>query len=252
MQGLQNCLDAHLITGVCTSLCQTNMDLLSEAWLDKLIDMGVLYAWYHIYRPVGADASPELCLTPDQQKQARRFVVEMRAKKPIIMVDAYYDGDGYALCPAATGFTHHVSPWGDIEPCPVIQIAKDSIYDERPLREVLGQSEFLRDFRETAATHTRGCIVLERPDLLLQLAEKHGAKDTTVRQTALEELRTMQTRASQFNPGNEVPEKNWIYRIFKRIWFNDYGAYTRHFRRDDWLDPRPQYEEQQVLQASRE
>ncbi len=238
MQGLQNCLEARLITGVCTSLCQTNLDLLSETWLDNLIELGVLYTWFHIYRPVGAAASPELCLTPDQQKRARQFVVEMRNKKPIIIIDAYYDGDGYALCPAATGFTHHISPWGDIEPCPVIQIARDSIYDRRPLRDVLGKSEFLRDFRETAATYTRGCIVLERPDLLLQLAEKHGAKDTTVRQTSLEELRTMQSRASQFNPGHEVPEQNWVYRIFKRLWFNDYGAYTQHFRRDDWLDPR--------------
>ena len=53
----------------------------------------------------------------------------------------------------------------------------------------------------------------------------------------------MQSRASQFNPGNEVPEKNWSTGIFKRIWFNDYGAYTEHFRRDDWQDPRPQYAE---------
>lgn len=238
MQGLQNCLDARLITGVCTSLCQTNMDLLSEAWLDRLITMGVFYAWYHIYRPVGPAATPELCLTPDQQKQARRFVVEMRRKKPLIIVDAYYDGDGYALCPAATGFTHHVSPWGDIEPCPVIQIAKDSIYDTRPLKDVFGTSEFLRDFRTTAATHTRGCILLERPDLLLALADKHGAKDATARQTAFEEIRTMRSRASQFNPGNEVPEKNWIYRLFKRLYFNDYGTYAEHFRQDTWRDPR--------------
>ena len=69
----------------------------------------------------------------------------------------------------------------------------------------------------------------------------HGAKDTTVRQTSFDELRTMRSRASQFNPGNEVPEKNWIYRIFKRLYFNDYGAYTQYFRRDDWQDPRPQY-----------
>lgn len=242
MQGLQNCLDARLITGVCTSLCQSNMDLLAESWLDRLVAMGVFYAWYHIYRPVGAEASPHLCLTPEQQKQARRFVVEMRSKKPLIMVDAYYDADGYALCPAAVGFTHHVSPWGDIEPCPVIQIAKDSIYDARPLKEVLGQSEFLRDFRATAATFTRGCILLERPELLLQLAEKHGAKDSTARQTALEEIRTMRARASQFNPGNEVPETNLIYRLFKRLWFNDYGAYAEHFRREEWKDPRPQYD----------
>ena len=131
----------------------------------------------------------------------------MRSKKPIIIIDAYYDGDGYALCPAATGFTHHISPWGDIEPCPVIQIAKDSIYDQRPLKEVLGQSAFLRDFRETAATYTRGCIVLERPDLLLALAEKHGAKDTTVRQTAFEEIRSMRRGRRNSIPATKCPRR---------------------------------------------
>ena len=80
----------------------------------------------------------------------------MRCKKPIIIIDAYYDGDGKALCPAATGFTHHINPWGDIEPCPIIQFAKDSIHDERPLEEVFNESAFLKDFRETAAQgHTR-------------------------------------------------------------------------------------------------
>ena len=156
MEGLQNCLDHKLLTGVCTSLCQTNLDLLHEAWLDRLIEMGVMYAWFHIYRPVGPDAAPELGLTPDQQRQAREFVVRMRAKKPIAIVDAYHDGLGSALCPAAIGFTHHIGPWGDIEPCPVIQLAKDSIYDGRSLQEIFNDSAFLRDFRETAATYTRG------------------------------------------------------------------------------------------------
>jgi MoaA/NifB/PqqE/SkfB family radical SAM enzyme len=169
MEGLQNCLNNKVMVGVCTSLCQTNFDLLSEKWLDRLIEMGVMYTWFHIYRPVGPDAKPELALTPEQQLQCRKFVVEMRAKKPIVIIDAYYDGEGRALCPAATGFTHHISPWGDIEPCPIIQFAKESIYDERPLKEVFQQSEFLRDFRHTAAQHTRGCLVLERPDLLEQL-----------------------------------------------------------------------------------
>lgn len=238
MEGLQHCLDARLVTGVCTSLCQTNFDLLNEAWIDRLIEMGVLYTWFHIYRPVGPQSAPELCLTPEQQKQARQFVVDMRARKPIIIVDAYYDGDGVALCPAVVGFAHHISPWGDIEPCPVIQMAKDSIHDQRPLRAVFAESEFLHDFRKTAAESTRGCIVLERPDLLLQLAERHDAHDSTARGTYFAELEAAKTRASQFNPGGEVPEKSWVYRLFKRFWFNDYGTYQQHFDPKSWRDPR--------------
>jgi hypothetical protein len=183
-------------------------------------------------------AKPELALTPEQQRQARQFVVDMRAKKPIILVDAYHDGLGGALCPAATGFTHHINPWGDIEPCPVIQIAKESIHDQRPLREVFNTSEFLRDFRETAATYTRGCIILERPDLLIELVERHGARDSTARKTVLAELEAMQSRTSQYNPDVMIPEKSWVYRWAKRLWFNDYGAYSKHFRPENWKDPR--------------
>jgi len=239
MEGLHNCLDAGLLTGVCTSVCQTNYeDLVNDEWIDRLIELGVMYGWFHIYRPVGPDACPELALTPEQQYNVRKFVVETRAKKPIVMIDAYHDGDGNALCPAATGFTHHISPWGDIEPCPIIQFSKESIYDDRPLKEVFNESEFLTDFRKVAAESTRGCIILERPDLLKELAEKHNAKDTTIRGEAVKELEEMDIRPSQYNPGKEIPEKNIAYRLAKKFWFNDYGAYSKHFQADQWIDTR--------------
>jgi len=233
MQGIQHCLKNKVFTGVCTSLCQTNIDdLLTEQWIDRLIDMGVMYTWFHVYRPMGSDANPQLCLTPAQQLRARRFVVETRAKKPIIIIDAYFDGEGQALCPAATGISHHINPWGDIEPCPIVQFTKESIHatgaDRRSLRDKFIQSEFLRDFRELAQSTTRGCIVLERPDLLKGLVDRHGARDTTVRGTAHAELAALEVRTSQYNPGNEIPEKNWLYRFAKRHWFNDFGVYRGH------------------------
>jgi MoaA/NifB/PqqE/SkfB family radical SAM enzyme len=226
MRGLQNCLDAKLLTGVATSLCKTNLDdLLSEAWLDKLIDLGVHYTWYHTYRPVGPKISPELALSLDQITQARRFITSMRAKKPIAIVDAYYDHAGKALCPMSTGISHHVSPKGDIEPCPIIQFATESISDKRGLYEVLTTSEFLKDFRETSAKVTRGCIVLERPDIVKQLALKHGAHDTTVRQTAMAELESMTPRTSQWVKEEEIPEQHWMYKIAKKFFYNDFGVY---------------------------
>jgi MoaA/NifB/PqqE/SkfB family radical SAM enzyme len=233
MQGVHNCLKHKLLTGVCTSLCQTNIDdLFTETWIDRLIEMGVMVTWFHVYRPMGPDANPQLCLTPEQQLRARKFVVEMRAKKPIIIIDAYFDGEGRALCPAATGISHHINPWGDIEPCPIVQFTKESIHssdaDPRTLKDKFLQSSFLRDFREIAQSSTRGCIVLERPDLLKSLVEKHGARDATVRGSALAELEALQVRTSQYNPGNEIPEKSWAYRLAKRFWFNDFGVYRGH------------------------
>lgn len=227
LEGLENCRRNRLITGVATSVCQSNIDeLVTEGWLRRLIEMGVHYAWFHTYRVVGPNAHPELALRPEQVLQIRRFVVEMRSRLPIAIVDAYWDDKGEALCPMATGASHHISPYGDIEPCPIIQFARESIHSNFSIYDTMNNSAFLRDFRQTAAKATRGCIVLERPDLVRDLVVRHQAHDTTQRGTALAEIETLVPRHSQHNPGNEVPEDNWMYRFAKKHWFFGFGAYS--------------------------
>ena len=39
------------------------------------------------------------------------------------------------------------------------------------------------------------------------------------------ELEAMTPRFSQWLPGEEIPEKHWMYRLAKKYWFNDFGAY---------------------------
>jgi MoaA/NifB/PqqE/SkfB family radical SAM enzyme len=226
LAGLEACRRHRLLVGVATSVCQTNIDLVSEAWVRRLISMGVHYVWFHTYRVVGPKPAPHLALTPEQVLSVRRFIVQMRSRLPIAIVDAYWDDRGEALCPMATGVSHHIGPGGDIEPCPVLQFATSSIRDEGSLYETMTQSTFLRDFRQTAARTTRGCIVLERPDLVRDLVRQHGARDTTQRGTALAEYEAMTPRRSQHNPGNEVPEDHWAYRFAKKHWFFGFGAYS--------------------------
>jgi MoaA/NifB/PqqE/SkfB family radical SAM enzyme len=226
LRGLEACVNAGLLTGVATSVCQSNIhELLTEAWLDELIRRGVHYVWYHGYRPVGPHMNQELALTPEQLVQVRKFVVEQRAKAPIAIIDAYYDAHGRALCPMSTGISHHVGPGGDIEPCPIIQFATETIRDGRGIFETMRSSEFLKDFRQLSARHTRGCVILERPDLVKELVLKHGARDTTQRGTAMAELDAMTPRFSQWLPGEEQPERHWFYRLAKRYWFSDFNAY---------------------------
>ncbi|MDE0938462.1 MAG: radical SAM protein [Pirellulales bacterium] len=230
MAGLENSIRHRLLTGVATSVCQTNIDdLVSEAWVDRLIELGAMYVWFHTYRPVGPDAEPSLALSPEQQRRVRQFVVDTRAEKPIGVIDAYYDHQGQSLCPAATGISHHIGPWGDVEPCPIVQFATESIEDKKSLWDIFNGSAFLRDFRTLASQSTRGCIVLERPDLIEQLVEKHSARDSTARGTAREELAQMQPRPSQWDEGHEIPERSAFYRFAKKHWFHDFGAYDEGF-----------------------
>jgi MoaA/NifB/PqqE/SkfB family radical SAM enzyme len=226
LAGIEACRRHRLIFGVATSVCQSNIELVSEDWLRRLIGMGVHYVWFHTYRVVGPNPSAHLALRPEQVRQVRKFIVEMRGRLPIAIVDADWDDKGQALCPMATGVSHHIGPGGDIEPCPIIQFARETIRDDRGLFETMTQSEFLKDFRETAAKATRGCVVLERPDLVQEIVARHSARDTTQRGTALPELAVLEPRGSQHDPEFELPEEHWAYRFAKKHWFFGFGAYT--------------------------
>lgn len=226
LEGLKNCAKNRLIVGVASSICQSNFDLVSEAWLQRLIDLGVHYCWFHTYRVIGPDPTPRLALTPEQALYVRRFGVEMRSKMPIGIVDAYWDDRGQALCPMATGISHHIGPSGAIEPCPIIQFATEDIKDGPSVYQLMTDSAFLRDFRKASSQATRGCVVLERPDIVRDLVLKHSARDTTQRGSALAEIEALTPRTSQHNPGNEIPEENWLYRFAKRNWYFGFGAYS--------------------------
>src|SRR6056297_4113790 len=116
-------------------------------------------------------------------------------------------------------------------------MATESIHDERPLAETFNRSEFLREFRELTAQNTRGCVIMERPDLLVELADKHAARDTTARGKVLAELQQTVPRRSQYQPRDEIPERSLVYRWAKKYAFNDFGSYSRHFQVENYRDP---------------
>jgi MoaA/NifB/PqqE/SkfB family radical SAM enzyme len=225
LAGLRHCTEEGLVTGVASSLCRSNVtELATETFLDELIGRGVHYAWFYLYRPVGADPAPELALERAQVLAVRRFLVEMRARKALMLVDAYWDEQGRALCPAAAGIACHIGPGGEIEPCPPIQLAAENARDG-DLYELVTRSAWLREFREVARRTTRGCILLERPDELLRAAAAAGARDSSGRGRVLAELAAMTPRPSHHVPGGELAEPLGAYRWAKRRWFFGLGAY---------------------------
>ena len=226
MAGIEHCRRNRLVIGVCTSVCRSNLtDLVSDAFVADLAQRGVHYLWYYIYRPVGPNPTPELALSPEQIVDVRRFMVEARPRAPLAIVDAYWDADGKALCPAAVGMAHHVGPGGEIEPCPPLQFALDNINDGRPLAEIFDQSKFLKAFREFSSQSTRGCIIMEQPEQLRAFLQSRNARDSSGRGTGYAELAAMCPHLSHHVPSCEIPEKSWAYRFAKKHWFFGFGAY---------------------------
>ncbi len=226
LRGLDACLRQGLVTGVATSVCRSNIDeLINERFVNALVDLGVHYAWYYCYRPAGPDPAPELALSKDQVARLRRFLVETRAKAPLLLVDTYWDHQGRALCPAAAGISYHVNPWGDVEPCPPLQFGCENVHDAPDFTALIEGSGFLRDVRSLMDRTCRGCILLEDPARLREFVVDRQARDTGKRGRGLEELARMSPAPSQDMDGGAIPEKHWLYRLAKRYWFFGFGGY---------------------------
>ncbi len=224
--GVENCTANKLITGVAVSVCQSNYDeLVSEEFIDFLIQKKVQYLWYYIYRPVGPDPCPELALDKEKILGLRQFMVDQRCKSAMMIVDAYWDHLGQAVCPGAMGLSHHINPYGQIEFCPPIQFAKDKIETGNDIVELYENSKFLEDFRKLAAENSRGCIILDNPEALYKFVKERGAEDSSGRNTAFVELAAMNPICSHHIPDTQIPEKSLIYRFAKKNFFFGFGAY---------------------------
>ncbi|MDR0973230.1 MAG: radical SAM protein [Prevotellaceae bacterium] len=227
MSGVHACRKAKLIFGVAASICKSNYeDLVSRNYIEQIAKEGAHYLWYYLYRPVGAVPNSENALDKEQVLAFRKFVVEQRKNAPLFIIETYWDDKGNALCPGATGMSHHISPSGAVEFCPPIQMAKDLLNeDSSNLSALFEHSEFLADLRKMTAESSRGCILLEDPQKLVSFLEQHQATDTTSRGSVLHEYKQMTPVAGHNQQGQELPEENVFYKMVKKRYFFGFGAY---------------------------
>jgi MoaA/NifB/PqqE/SkfB family radical SAM enzyme len=226
MAGLERLQKRKILYGIATTLTAANMEAsLTDEYVEQFIERGAMYLWYYGFRPVGADPSPELCMTPQHMLQFRRRILELRRKHPIILIDTYWDAQGHAVCPAARGLGFHIGPAGDINPCPPLSFACETIDDhDGDLFRTINESEFLRGFQDFVDERTKGCVILEQPDELADFLRQSGVQDYSGRD-ALAEIAASQRRTSHHLPGEELPEDFWFYRFLKRTLFFGMGGY---------------------------
>jgi len=224
LEAVRTATSAGLITGVAISVCKSNIEMaLSDDFVKMLHNSGVLYIWYYIYRPAGHNPNYELALSSEEILRLRKFLVDGRTRLPMVLIDSYWRADGEPFCPAADGLSHHINPSGNLEPCPVVQIAGENIFDGEP-SDVYENSEFIRDFRRQIESKTKGCVLMEDPAWVKNFAEKHNARNTSGRPEYLEELATSPA-VNSHGSCPVIPEHSLIYRMAKRTAFFGMGAY---------------------------
>jgi MoaA/NifB/PqqE/SkfB family radical SAM enzyme len=224
LQSIRTATSEGLITGVAVSVCKSNIDMaLSDEFVHMMHDLGVLYIWYYIYRPSGPKPTYELALESHEILRLRKFLVDGRGRLPVVLIDSYWRGNGEPFCPAADGLSHHINPAGFVEPCPVVQFARENIKLAQP-EDAYENSEMLGAFRQEITAKTKGCVLMEDPRWLADFASRHEAGNTSNRVDYFNDLEIARVVPSH-GSCPVIPEKNLIYRIAKKTAFFGTGAY---------------------------
>ena len=166
------------------SACYTSrnyQDISSEAFYDKIIDMGALFIWFFHYMPVGHGAVPALLPTPDQRETVYRRIREFRNTKPIFSMDFQNDAEFVGGCIAGGRRYLHINPRGDVEPCVFIHYSNVNIRDVS-LLEALKSPLFMAYHRGQPFNDNqlRPCPMLENPEKLRAMVKETGAVSTDV------------------------------------------------------------------------
>ena len=224
-KGLNELKKNKLFYGLATTITGKNIDdVMSDEYIKHFIKKGAMYLWYYIYRPVGEDGFTEYCLTEDQIVEVRKRLLVLRKKHPIMLIDTYWTAEGEAFCPAAVGLGYHIGPQGSIEICPPMSFATDKVSDNNgDFAKTINESPYLKGFQGFVEERTKGCVILEHPEELVEYIKGHGAKDYSGRD-AFSEYERMSPRHSHHLPGREIPEDYWVYKLMKKQVFFGMGA----------------------------
>lgn len=180
MRAMDNLKEEKVFFGY--SVCHTilNSDtIISDAFMDMLVDKGAFFGWYFNYTPVGRDPDIGLMPTPEQRDNLRRGVIHIRNTRPVLPVDFW--GDGYLVsgCLAGGRMYCHINNKGDVEPCIFVHFADSNVKD-MSLAEAL-HSPFLNTWRANQPfghNFLRPCPICDHPEMLRKFVKETGARPT--------------------------------------------------------------------------
>jgi MoaA/NifB/PqqE/SkfB family radical SAM enzyme len=158
-----------------TQTSQNTDVLMSDAFIDFLVEKGCILLWNFHYLPIGRNPDLSLMATPEQRNWSRERLSYFRATKPILFVDFWNDGCLTRGCIAAGRKYFHVNAQGDVEPCVFCHFASDNI-KEKPLAEALNSPLFqeIRSRQPYSENLFRPCLLIDHPQRGREFALQHA------------------------------------------------------------------------------
>ncbi len=120
-----------------------------------------------------------LLLKPEERREFRAQILKFRSTKPIFIIHSPGDEEYFGGCVSAGRGFAHVTPAGDLTPCPVSNIATHNLINST-LREGLASPLFKEICKNEHLLETEGmpCALFAHPEEVSALAKLVGAYKT--------------------------------------------------------------------------
>lgn len=201
-------------------------EVLSDKFVDFMIEKGAKIAWYFQYIPTGRDPDVNLMLTPEQRKYSYERIHYIRSYKPLFAADFWNDGPYTGGCIAGARRYLHITADGSIEPCAFIHLSQGNI-NEMTLRETL-ELPFLREiqkYQPYTDNLLRPCMLVDNPKIFREIGSFPGVRSTdgTLENMSKEVGKHLDTLAEEWEKVSRE--------IFERD-FHDVAERTRAYKKE--------------------
>jgi MoaA/NifB/PqqE/SkfB family radical SAM enzyme len=166
--------------GTSLTITRNNVDkLMSDEFLDFLIDQGVKYVWSFHYVPIGRQPDTDLMILPDQRAYLSERVNYLRFNKSLPIMDFWNDGAYTEGCIAGGKCFFHINARGDVEPCAFAHFSVDNIR-EKSFKDVISSSLFTAYQKGQPFSDNMlcPCPIIDQPEALRRIVKETGAHPT--------------------------------------------------------------------------
>jgi len=163
------------------SVAVTNINaeyIMSEEFIDMLIEKGAFVGWYFLYMPLGHKPDLSLMPTPAQRVKLLHSGKEIRKNKTLFIIDFWNDAPHVGGCIAGKKYIH-ITHKGDVEPCIFTHFAADNI-NKKSLKEVMA-SDYFKELRKRQPYNENlylPCMWIDNPEVSRELYDKFDIYET--------------------------------------------------------------------------
>ncbi len=168
-----------VLSGISITINRNNFKYWMDSQnIDDLISKGIHLAFLLEYIPVDNDT--DLMLTNEESHAFREIVLNYRKSKQIFLVHSPGDEEYMGGCVSAGRGFAHVTPSGDLTPCPVSNIATHNL-SKSTLREGLNSQLFkiIRESEHLLETNGSPCALFSHTEEVNAIVKKVKAYRTS-------------------------------------------------------------------------